>query len=341
MKPTTKDLFFDDAGESAFAEYSNWFEAWIAQARRVKRLRHRSSEDVYRSMWGGFVEWALSQDPVVQLLSISVADLTLFVNTRRGQADAGGDLTAGYTWRLLNLIDRVLRYAAVELQVPPNTAAGDLIDALPGVRSANDRESALPAYLPADEARTLVIFLSHVRPRGSGGGADHTWNELRNRASVGLQLGGGLTPGNVRALTLSCVKTTGGPLKGVPWKIAVPADGNTPEHETPIAQWAGQLLRYWMQVRDELQIPGTWLFPSTKTGKPWGKVPQYEASRQVLEDAGLDLVEGGSFRLRHTFAIRQLRRGKTPAQVAEWMGISNVVEMERYKRVLHTPVEVV
>jgi hypothetical protein len=64
-------------------------------------------------------------------------------------------------------------------------------------------------------------------------------------------------------------------------------------------------------VRAELEIPGDWLFPSTKTGKPWGKVAQYNAAQQVLKDAGIDVAEGGSFRLRHTFALRKLRRGKT------------------------------
>ena len=90
-----------------------------------------------------------------------------------------------------------------------------------------------------------------------------------------------------------------------------------------------------------LEIPGTWLSPSTRKGKPWGNVAQYNAARQILEDAAIDVVDGGSFRLRHTFALRQLRRGKSPAQVAVWMGIANVEHMERYSRVLHTPDDVV
>ena len=41
------------------------------------------------------------------------------------------------------------------------------------------------------------------------------------------------------------------------------------------------------------------------------------------------------------FALRQLRRGKSPKDVARWMGIANVAEMERYSRVLTAPVDVV
>ena len=54
------------------------------------------------------------------------------------------------------------------------------------------------------------------------------------------------------------------------------------------------------------------LFPSTRsTGKPWGKVAQYNAAKEVLAATGLEDIEGGSFRLRHTFALRQLRKGKS------------------------------
>jgi len=338
---TTADLFTDPTSTSACAEFGTWFEAWLADARHVGRLRKESSEEVYRAIWGGFVEWCLSQEPVVRLLDISAADLSLFVSTRRGLSDRDGELTARYTWRMLNLIDRVLRFAARTTDTTENTAAVELMAALPGVRYANATDTALPDYLPADEARTLVIFLSHVRPRSAGGGPAHTWQELRNRAAVALQLGAGLTPGDVRSLTLPSVVIDGGRLREVPWKLAVPADGNTPERETPVAQWAGQLLRYWLCVRAELAIPGNWLFPSTKTGKPWGKVAQYNAAQQVLEDAGIDVAEGGSFRLRHTFALRQLRRGRSPSDVARWMGIAKVEHMERYLRVLHTPENVV
>jgi integrase len=109
-----------------------------------------------------------------------------------------------------------------------------------------------------------------------------------------------------------------------------------------VAPWAGQLLRYWLDVRAEQGIPGKMLFPSTKgTGKPWGKVAQYNAAREVLEAAGLDDVVGGSFRLRHTFALRQLRRGKSADDVAKWLGVSDPSVMVRYQRVLVAPIDVV
>ena len=116
----------------------------------------------------------------------------------------------------------------------------------------------------------------------------------------------------------------GGTTKSVPWKPRVAGNGNSPARETPVAPWAGQLLRYWLDVRVEHGVPRVMAFPSTKsTGKPWGKVARYNAAKEVLQAAGVDDIEGGSFRLRHTFALRQLRRGKAADEVARWLGVSD------------------
>mgnify|MGYP001136806569 CR=1 FL=1 len=107
-----------------------------------------------------------------------------------------------------------------------------------------------------------------------------------------------------------------------------------------MAPWAAELLRYWLTVRAEAGIPGPYLFPSTRGGKQWQRASQYACATRVLEDAGVDSREGGSFRLRHTFALRQLRRGTPPDQVARWLGIEPK-KMKRYERVLPGGPEVV
>ena len=132
----------------------------------------------------------------------------------------------------------------------------------------------------------------------------------------------------------------GGRVRDRPWKLSVPGDGNSAARETPVAPWAGELLYHWLQVRAEAGILGDWLFPATRSGKPWSKEAQYKAARSVLEDAGIDSADGGSFRLRHTFALRQLRRGTEPAQVARWLGVKPEV-MARYDRVVAGPADVV
>lgn len=117
----------------------------------------------------------------------------------------------------------------------------------------------------------------------------------------------------------------------------MPASRSVSARETPIASWAGQLLQHWLVVRTQEGILGTNLLPSTRTGKPWAHVPQYEATRLVMRESGLDasLEKGGSFRLRHTFALRQLRRGQAEEVVAAWLGV-DVSEMARYRRIVFT-----
>jgi integrase len=45
--------------------------------------------------------------------------------------------------------------------------------------------------------------------------------------------------------------------------------------------------------------------------------------------------------LRHTFALRQLRRGRSAADVARWLGVVDPGVVERYRRVAFEPEDVV
>ena len=285
-------------------------------------------------MWSAMAAWAVGNGLVSD--GLTAADLDIYLATRGG-AD---DLSNRYAWRLLRLVDRVMQHRARQHGTPPNHAAAEALARRPELRFANAHDKdPLPAFLPAAEAKMLVTYLSAVRPGRTA--TKQPWQEVRNRAAVGLMLGAGITPGEVRALELEDVPSSGGRVKNVPWKLQVKGNGNAPARETPIAPWAGQLLRYWLDIRSEQQVPGSMLFPSTRsTGKPWGKVAQYNAAKEVLLATGLEEVEGGSFRLRHTFALRQLRKGKKPEEVAKWLGVTDPSVMARYQRVILAPVDV-
>lgn len=297
-------------------------------------------------MWGAFTAWCLGQSPAVTLASLDLQDLQAFQSARFGRKSSDLSLSPRHALKLVRLIDRVLRHHAAETDTPPNMAAHDWLAAHPEVRYAESAHAdPLPEFLSVAEARLLIAFLSNARPRPGLSAARRdthaalTWQELRNRTSVALQLGGGLTPGDVRALTLASPISRGGQVRDRPWKVAVPGDGNSLARETPIAAWAGELLQHWLHVRASSRIEGGFLFPSTRSGKPWGKESQYKCARAVLEDAGIDSREGGSFRLRHTFALRQLRRGFEPEAVARWLGVEPAV-MDRYRRVVATPIDI-
>ena len=330
----TLDLFADELGVNP-VEYRQALEGWLAAAGQAGRLQRESSSDVYEHMWSALSAWAVGRG--IRLPDLSAADLSAYLASRGG-AD---ELTARYALRLLRLVDRVLAHHSTGSGLAVNAAAAELIASRPDLRYANASDAdPLLDFLPAAEAKLLVTYLSAVRPGRSSLG--QAWQEVRNRASVALMLGAGLTPGEVRALELGDVVVDGGRAKDVPWKLRVPGNGNSPARETPVAPWAGQLLRYWLVVRAEQGIPGSMLFASTKSsGKPWGKVAQYNAARAVFVASGIDDVDGGSFRLRHTFALRQLRRGKPAAEVAHWLGVSDPAVMSRYERVIVAPVDVV
>jgi integrase len=317
------------------AEYQSAVTDWLEAASRAGRLQRDSSVEVYTHMWAALTAWAVGNG--IRLQRISDMDLEAYLASRGG-AD---ELSVRYAWRLLRLVDWVLVHHAGAHDLQANRASMELMARRPEIRFANASDfDPLPDFLPASEAKRLVTHLSAVRPgRGAPGQA---WHEIRNRASVGLMLGAGLTPGEIRGLKLNDLVVDGGRLKGVPWKLRVAGNGNAPARETPVAAWAGQLLGYWLAVRLEQSIPGLMVFPSTKsTGKPWGKVAQYNAAKEVFTSAALDDVEGGSFRLRHTFALRQLRRGKSPDEVAQWLGVTDPAVMARYRRVIAAPIDVV
>lgn len=324
------------------------FERWLEDQRASGSLRQAASAEVYRDMWGAFTTWCLGRSPAVTLASLDLRDLQAFQAARFGRKSSDLSLSPRHALRLVRLIDRVLRHHAASNDLPANTAASDWLASHPEVRYAEAANAdPLPEFLSAAEAKHLITFLSQARPRPGlsparrDAHAAFTWQELRNRTAVALQLGGGLTPGDVRALTLASPVSRGGRVRDRPWKVAVPGDGTSSARETPIAPWAGELLQHWLQVRKEARIQGDFLFPSTRAGKPWGKESQYKSARQVLEDAGLDSSgEGGSFRLRHTFALRQLRRGFDREEVARWLGVEPDV-MSKYQRVLVAPIDVI
>ena len=167
---------------------------------------------------------------------------------------------------------------------------------------------------------------------------DGRWQQVRNHALVALLRGAGLTPLEARELTLASISSDA---TGAAWKIKAPATGAVKAHDAPLARWARGLIQFWMQLRDELEIPGAWLLPSTKSGKPLSKTSTFNAVEDVLDASGLSGFKGGGYVLRHTFAMRQLARpGVTEAGVAGWMGIEEG-EMKRYRGILMEAVEVV
>jgi len=305
------------------------FERWLAARAGQRRLRQPSSIAVYRSMWEAFCKWLIGRGQHLGQISPSV--LADFLDDR-AQA---GMLSDRHAWRWLSLLDGVLQHAQPgERSLSPNRAALQLLEAHPRWRYANaSARDPLPEHLSAAQARQLVRWLLDDSSGYHAAGAKPgSWQALRNRASVALQLGAGLTPGDIRVLQTRHVLGQPAGARG-PWRVRIPKHGAVDPHEAPIAPWAARLVSRWLARRTEEALPGDLLFPGTRKGTAWTKVAHYLAAGSVLAAAGLPDTGGGSFILRHTFALRQLRRGHPADEVARWLGVSDPGVMARYEQV--------
>ncbi len=316
------DLFAPTAGLGA-AHLLALFERWASGAPGKRGTLNDESVAVYRDMWVALVRWAEAKH--IDLLAIRPNQLEAYLASRGGDSE----LDARYSWRLLRLVQRVLNFQALEQGGQPNHAVLDLLRTRPELRYANAAEQTrLPEFLDAGEARALVAFLATELRSG-------TWQDARNRAAVALHMGAGLTPAEVRSLTVTDVRG----LRTGTRKIRVPANGTVAEHEAPIAPWAWNVVASWMATRSEATIGGEWLLPATRAGRPWGKSGHYLGVSQVLESVGLPPA-GGAYRLRHTFALRQLKRGRSTSELAAWLGVDEQA-VARYRMVISGPVDVV
>jgi len=329
------------------SDYLLAWDTWRADMVLAGRMQQASSVTVYEHMWTALSRWCVAQS--VALENLTPQRLDDYLASRAGDTE----LTPRYAWRLLRLVERVLAHRSRRQRARINTAATDLLARRPDIRYANAQDADPPpdSLIPA-EARKLVAFLSAIRPRAGTAIASaalpksvaSVWQDARNRAAAALHLGGGVTPAELRVLRLSQLRfNPSRPQAAVCVSgVHIPGGVTAAARDTPLAPWAGLLLGHWLAVREGLAIPGDMVFPSTRTsGKPWGKVAHYEGIKKVLTAAGLASQEGGSYRLRHTFALRQLRRGTPPQQVALWLGVSDPGVMERYQRALGSIADVV
>lgn len=329
--------------KQAFEEWVAWRARSRSRARMFKPLSTESAE-VYREMWNAFAPYCAERG--LELHELSEADLQNFLRTRAMSSCTGdhlassqpANLTPRYARRFLSLIDWVSSYHAREEVAPANHAAKRLLDR-PEYKYANAAaKDPLPEYLSNVEANRLIAYVTQFADRSSEA---HNWKEVRDQTAVAMMLGGGLTPGDVRTLRLSGVLFADGPMSGVPWKLSLPGNGNFPARETPLADWAGRQLTFWLAARSEQNIAGDFVFPSTLTGKQWSDTRCFLSCRDVLTAASVSNDAGGMFKLRHTFALRQLAHGHSETEVAQWLGLLDINGMLRYRRILTSPVDLV
>lgn len=355
MQSDTLPLFSTSDGDRLADVLQAQFSAWLASApargpRQQGALREESAQ-IYADMWQAFIAYCAPFDESSGTRSLRLnpvdglgrEDLLAFLafaavrpqrQMRTGQAQA--ELTPRYSWRLLQLIDRVLNHGREEQGLPLVEAPLELMQEAPYRYANASALTPVPDVLTDAQAAALIRHCTACSALDPSVGV--TWKVVRDRTAVALMLGAGLAPGQVRVLTIEDVTSEGGPEAGMPWRLSIAADGSSAAHQVPIAPWAARQLRFWLDIR-AAQGPAMqqsrWLFPSTTAGKPWSHPACHRAAVGVMEESG---IEGGSpFRLRHTFAVRQLQNGHAEAEVARWMGYADTGPMKRYRHVLSAP----
>ncbi|RZI40335.1 integrase [Herbaspirillum sp. HC18] len=331
--------------KQSFEDWLTWRGRSASKARAHRPLREDSAE-VYRDMWHAFAPYCAERG--LNLHALAEEDLQIFLTTR-GTSAAGphmratgkqADLTPRYARRFLSLIDWVTSHQAKEEGVTANPAARTLLQRAEYKYANAAEKDPAPEYLSDVQSKRLIAYVTQL-PGRHAASEPLTWKAVRDRTAVAMMLGAGLTPGDVRAVQLPGVLVVGGRKAGVPWALALPGNGNFPARETPLASWAGRQLAYWLAVRTEQNIGGTFVFPSTRDGKQWSDTRCFLSCREVLAAAGIASDAGGLFKLRHTFALRQLSHGKSEADVAKWLGLLDSNGMLRYRRILTSPIDVV
>jgi integrase len=215
--------------------YRTAFESWLRDKRATGALQQPASVQVYRDMWDAFMAWCLARVPPLPMSALTLEHLQAFQAARFGRRNTDLSLSPRHALRLVRLVDRVLTHHARRTGTSPNTAAADWIASRPEVRFADAAQGdPLPEFLTVAEARYLIAFVSSARPRPGlspsrrDSHVAFTWQELRDRTAVALQLGGGLTPGDIRALTLaSPIVSNDGARPRRPWPPGPPNCSST------------------------------------------------------------------------------------------------------------------
>lgn len=324
------------------------FEEWLAsRPGRGQRAGDgelsEASAQLYRDMWavfcshcGGLPKRARKSGHADILTTLNRADLQALlqepVASKTKASNHEPAWSERYAWRMLHLIDRVLAFHAQRQGIPKNNCAHVLLQEAPYRHANASHLDAAPELLTDGDVERLIGHLRSSVGQGHNT-AEHPaskarWKPARDAAVVAAMLGAGLAPGDVQVLQLNGLAIHEGPEPGIPWRLTVPADGLSPQHQSPLASWAGHLLAHWLTVREQMAVPGTYVFPSTLKGGGLSRMSCHRIAVNVLDAAG---IPGGvPFRLRHTFAVRQLSLGHSEELVGRWLGLVESKAMRRY-----------
>jgi site-specific recombinase XerD len=340
-------------------EFEEAFEAWVTS--EIDHIKRDTSREVYRAIWTSFVRDLPTHVAVQEITSemvagylvagaskLAVADepqSTSMSNTRK---DA---LSIRYQARVASLIEKIMNHhaRATKSKIAGESAVQSLLRKTPALANALKRETREEPTLDVlshEEHAALKVRLIEDGKADMAGNSTLKWSEVRDRTSMALQLGAGLSPSDVRELTMG-ERTSAG--LNANWNsgsrfLLVPKNGKLFRRYTLVDPWAGILLDQWFHTlrdRDRASLSRiTFVFPgetvqkegSSKQPGQWSKPGQHKQVTKFMEAMK---ISGSSFKLRHSWAMEKLREGESEREVARWLGVQDGGEViERYKEAL-------
>lgn len=345
------DIFSPRAGDIR-RKAASMFEAWVS-FRSVRRGPGRpnrklspTSVQMYAELWTPFAEYCALQD--IDPTAITEDELRTYLLTRRPRRHderkgrgseprrTAPEISARHGYRILSLIDKVQRLHATQHGGEPNQAAARLLKEAPYDTINTPDKAGTPQVLNAKQIYALKTVCR--LKLNDGPNAPRNWREVRDNTAVLLQLATGITPLELRRLRLSDVHIDD---NDQPVKLSIAATDTFPKRQVPIAfAEAARQLGYWLRVREQAKVEGDFLFPATAKGTQWSEESQLAKTRDVFDRAGLGELPGGSYRLRHTYILRQLKLSRpriAPDQLAALVGVRDVEAL--VSRYVGLPVE--
>jgi len=299
---------------------------------RQNRAWRDSSKTVYWNMWRALIVFLI--DRRLRLEELTAEDVSVYLAkraVRREKSHQQTDLNLRYQYRLISLLNKLITHDATRRAIAPNQVAAQML-AADELSSAGARDrTPLPRFLTKGE-RTLLMAGLRLPIGSPDPVAPRTWVQLRDNAAVAVQLGAGLTPGEVRALrTVDDITST---QDGLPWRLQVVGNGNMRPRHAELMDWAGKVLQRWLEERSRLALPGSYVF-CTENGAQWSKNTCEQTAEAVFARFGI-APEHGKYRLRHSYVLIQVREKKRSLEeVAALAGVKDTYAWgERYRRSL-------
>jgi site-specific recombinase XerD len=338
-------------------EFEVAFQTWlVSEASHIKR---ETSREIYRAIWSSFARDLPIGVSVSGITSEMVAGYLVTGASKLAAGESGEDagvskirteaLSIRYQARVASLIEKIMDHHAkvTETKLEGESAVRALMRRTPALADALKRETREePALdvLTDQEHTALKMRLIEDGKADMASNATVKWSAARDRTSMALQLGAGLSPIDVRELTMG-----EGSSKGLEpnWNrgsrfLFVPKSGKLFKRYTLVDPWAGELMDQWIHtLRDRESLSRVaFVFPgetvekegSSKQPGQWSKPGQHKQTSKFM--ASLK-IEGSSFKLRHSWAMAKLKEGADEREVARWLGVQDDGEvMKRYREAL-------